>query len=237
MGITAEKKQQNPIKDLLHLVYPSICLVCDNELVRSEKHICSVCDDDLIKTSFHLFDEPTDTDKLFWGRIQFKRTYSHLYFKKNSPAQNILFNLKYKNNNLIGKYFGREMGKRLKNMSEFRTADAIIPVPLHYKKEFIRGYNQSKALADGIAEELEIEVNTRLVKRNSHSTSQTNKSRFQRWDNVHSIFSTKPSLKRYKHVILVDDVVTTGSTIEALANSILKENPDIEISLATLAIA
>lgn len=230
-------KSLSIIKDLEHLIYPSVCLACENELVNSEKHICSICDNDLERTSFHLFDEPTDTDKLFWGRVELKRTYSHFYFKKDSSIQNVLFNLKYKNDSTIGEYFGKEIGKTLAKDDDFKAVDALIPVPLHYKKEFIRGYNQSYALAKGMSEELNIPVKPKYAKRNEHTDTQTKKSRFQRWDNVNSIFSIHTSIKELKHVVLIDDVVTTGSTLEALVRSIKEVAPSTEVSIVTLAIA
>lgn len=231
------KKPFSILKDLEHLIYPSTCLACENELANSEKHICSICDNDLIRTSFHLFDEPTDTDKLFWGRVELKRTYSHFYFKKDSSIQNVLFNLKYKNNSSIGEYFGKELGKTLVSIDDFKTADALIPIPLHYKKEFIRGYNQSFALAKGMSEEIGVPVKSNIARRNEHTDTQTKKSRFQRWDNVNSIFSIHKSIKDLKHVILIDDVVTTGSTLEALVRSIKEVAPSTEVSVVTLAIA
>ena len=225
------------LKDLEHLIYPSACLACENELANSEKHICSLCDNALVRTSFHLFDEPTETDKLFWGRVELKRTYSHFYFKKDSSIQNVLFNLKYKNDSSIGEYFGRELGETLVEIDDFKNADALIPVPLHYKKEFIRGYNQSYALAKGMSEALGVPVKSNYAKRNEHTETQTKKSRFQRWDNVNSIFSIHSSIKNLKHVVLIDDVVTTGSTLEALVRSIKEVAPSVEVSIVTLAIA
>lgn len=225
------------LKDLVHLVYPSLCLVCENELSITEKHVCSICHNDLTFTSFHLFNEPTAVDKLFWGRVEIKQTYSHLFYKRNASSQKVLFNLKYKNNSVIGEYFGKEIGTRIKQVEGYKNADLIIPVPLHYKKQFIRGYNQSFALAKGLGEELSIPVNQSLSKRNEHTSTQTKKGRFERWDNVNSIFSIHPSIKKYKHVILVDDVITTGSTMEALIQSIQSCAPEIEISVVTLAIA
>jgi len=113
----------------------------------------------------------------------------------------------------------------------------LIPVPLHFKKEFIRGYNQSEVLAKGIAEVLAVPVDIKSIIRNKHTETQTKKSRFQRWENVDSIFEVKPGLNKYKHVVLVDDVITTGSTMEALIQAINKHHPQLEISVVTLAIA
>ncbi|NRA13597.1 MAG: ComF family protein [Crocinitomicaceae bacterium] len=224
-------------KDLGHLIYPSACLACENELSRTENHVCSICDNDLVRTSFHLFNEPTETDKRFWGRIQLKRTYSLFYYKKGATIQKVLFNLKYKNDSAIGEYFGREIGKSIIEIDDFKTADAIIPIPLHYKKEFIRGYNQSEALAKGLSEILNVPVKSNYTRRTEHTETQTKKSRFQRWDNVSSVFSIHKSVKGLKHIIIIDDVITTGSTMEALITSIKTVAPSIEVSVVTLAIA
>ena len=225
------------IKDLGHLIYPSSCLACENELATNENHICSICDNDLVRTSFHLFNEPSETDKRFWGRIQLKRTYSHFYYKKGAAIQQVLFNLKYKNDSAIGEHFGREIGKSIGSIDDFKTADAIIPIPLHYKKEFIRGYNQSEALAKGLSDIISVPVKSNYTKRTKHSETQTKKSRFQRWDNVSSIFAIHKSIKNLNHIIIIDDVVTTGSTMEALIRSIQNVAPKIEVSVVTLAIA
>jgi ComF family protein len=236
----AQNKSLNPLslfKDLGHLIYPSSCLACENELSTNENHICSLCDNDLVRTSFHLFNEPTEIDKRFWGRVQLKRTYSHFYYKKGAAIQQVLFNLKYKNDSAIGEYFGREIGKSIMSIDDFKTADAIIPVPLHYKKEFIRGYNQSEALAKGLSDSINVPVKSNYTKRTKHSETQTKKSRFQRWDNVSSIFAIHKSMKGLKHIIIIDDVVTTGSTMEALIRSIKDVSPTIEVSVVTLAIA
>lgn len=225
------------VNDLLHLVYPCTCVVCERELAPVESMICSFCSADLTYTDYHLFEEATPMDQLFWGRIPVVATYAHLHFKKSAGSQRILFNLKYKNKPGLGVHFGKEMGRRLISLPVFQDADCIIPVPLHHKKKFIRGYNQSEMLAMGISEESSIPMNKTLATRNKHTATQTKKNRFQRWDNVNSIFSIKRSIRKFRHVILVDDVVTTGSTLEALSRSLLEINPDLKISIVTLAIA
>ena len=237
MNILLQLNLKNLIQDLVHLLYPSVCLVCENELVQSEQYVCSVCDETLARTSFHLFQEATETDKLFWGRIELKETYSHFYYKKNSAIQALLFNLKYKNNPQIGRYFGKEIGSCLKKNTAFTDVDALIPIPLHYKKEFLRGYNQSTAIAEGISNILHVPVKSNLVKRIKNTATQTEKTRFQRWDNVNSIFSVHRSMNKLKHVVLIDDVITTGSTMETLVHEIKSAAPEINVSLVSLAIA
>lgn len=230
-------KSSKMLSDLGNLIFPSECLSCEKELSRFESYLCSFCENDLPLTNFHLFEEPTPTDKLFWGRVDITKTYSHLFFEKNKTSQTILFSLKYKNKPELGVYFGKKIGENLKLMSVFNNIDAVIPVPLHHKKEFIRGYNQSEVLALGICEILNKPMDTRTIHRTKHSASQTKKSRFQRWDNVNEIFKINSKINSYKHIVLVDDVVTTGSTLESIIQAIRKKNPTILISVVTLAVA
>lgn len=227
-------KQAN---DLIHLIYPEACLACEQELTSSEKHLCSHCDANLVETSFHLFDEPSSFDKLFWGRAEVTSTYALYEFQKRSPIQNLLFQLKYKNTATIGDTFGKRIGKRIMTSAKYQGIDALIPVPLHPKKAFIRGYNQSLTLSSGISKSTGIPVNNRVVLRNTHTDSQTRKDRFQRWDNVSSVFKVHPKIKQYKHVAIIDDVVTTGSTVEAMIKAIRSIHPTIKVSVITMAIA
>ncbi|MCH2223133.1 MAG: ComF family protein [Crocinitomicaceae bacterium] len=176
-------------------------------------------------------------DKLFWGRVPIHSTYAHLFFEKGKSSQNILFSLKYRNNKAIGNYFGKEIGKHLLEMASFQEVDAIVPVPLHPKKEFIRGYNQSRALAEGISISMKIPIREKVVIRKKHSASQTKQSRFDRWDNVQSTFTITSNVSKYQHLLLIDDVVTTGSTLESIAQKIKLVSPKTKISIATLAIA
>lgn len=225
------------VKDLLHLVYPETCVSCDNELTGKEAHICSICDADLTETSFHLFDEPSSFDKLFWGRVQLSSTFALYTFEKKSVIQRLLFQFKYHHTKSIGTVFGARIGARLKAAEKYNGIDILLPVPLHPKKEFVRGYNQSLALANGVSLSTHIPVNNSILKRQLNNATQTKKDRFDRWENVSSVFTVSPKILAYKHIALVDDVVTTGSTIEALAHSIREIHPDVEITMITLAIA
>ena len=237
MNILPQLNQKNIIKDLIHLLYPSACLVCESELIQTEQFVCSLCDSALVKTFFHLYQEATEADKLFWGRVQLKVTYAHFYYRKNSAIQTLLFNLKHKNNPQIGWYFGEEIGRCLIKIDALNNAEALIPVPLHYKKEFLRGYNQSMSLAKGVSAAIGVPIKKKLVKRIKNTATQTKKTRFQRWDNVDSIFSVRQSICNLKHVVLIDDVVTTGSTIETLVREINNVAPNTQVSVVKLAIA
>lgn len=177
-------------------------------------------------------------DQLFWGRVPVEKTYAHYYFKKQGGIQKLLFSLKYGKNHLLGQELGEVVGKELNKHTHKYDFDVLIPVPLHPKRQFKRGYNQSELLAKGIAEELKCAIEINAVKRRANNNTQTGKSRFERWENVSTIFEVNPkSLASYDHIAIVDDVITTGSTVEALINEILKIYPHVKISVVTLALA
>jgi ComF family protein len=225
------------LEDMLHLVFPEQCISCTSELAHSEQNLCSVCLSELTETNFHLSTEASPMDQLFWGRFEVTKTYAHLFFEKEKSSQHVLFSLKYHDNPAIGAYFGEIIAKRLTNIDAFKDVDAYIPAPLHPKKAFIRGYNQSQAIAKGIAEHLGVALDTKNVIRAKHGSTQTRKSRFQRWDNVQSTFVAKRGILGYKHIVLVDDVITTGSTLESIAQSIRAVHPEVKISIVVLAIS
>jgi competence protein ComFC len=223
--------------NMIHLIFPHACLACKKELAPSEGHICGFCMNDLSFTHYQDYTEPTPMDKLFWGRVKVTSTYAHFSFEKNKASQEILFGLKYKNNTHVGIHFGKEIGKLMSVHPSFPKSAVIIPVPLHPKKQFIRGFNQSEVIARGISETSLIPMDLRLVTRNKHSETQTKKDRFERWDNVSSIFSVSDKIKPIDHVIIVDDVITTGSTVESLIRSLRSKSPSLSVSVVTLAIA
>lgn len=222
--------------DLLHLIYPEKCLICENELAAVEENICGICSMDLSFTSIEK-SEASPMDKLFWGRCNVELSYSLLHFEKNKGSQKILFNLKYKNNPNIGRFFGKMIGEKLSKHDSWQSIDALIPVPLHSTKQFKRGYNQSEKIATGIHEGLFVPVNTKLIKRNVNSKSQTTKTKFERWKNVEQAFIVDSKIKNYKHVAIIDDVITTGSTLESIIRQINQISPQIKVSVITLAIA
>ena len=148
----------------------------------------------------------------------------------------ILHALKYKSNPVVGVEFGEEIARRIKSMNQFNDLDALIPVPIHPKKAFIRGYNQSEQIAKGMANVLAIPVDTHFLKKQEHTESQTKRGRFDRWDNVADNFVLRKQFKKPKHIAIIDDVITTGATIEALVRSIHKNYPEIRVSIISLAL-
>lgn len=219
-----------------HMIYPDQCLICDEEILKDTSAICSFCKQEMHYTQFEKYTEPTELDKLFWGRVPIEATFSLLFFEKGKSTQKILHALKYKFNPQVGVEFGKEIARTLISLSQFKDLDAIIPVPIHPKKEFVRGYNQSEQIANGISSILAVPVDLHFLKKQSHTESQTKRGRFARWDNVANNFVLKKLKKTPKHIAIIDDVVTTGATIEALVRSIQENYPEIRISIISLAV-
>ena len=230
-------KKISPIsKSFFHLLFPEKCIHCEAELIEKESIVCLSCLSDLSYTFFENYAEQTKMDKLFWGKILVHRTFSLYYFEEKTIVQSILHTLKYKNNPLIGIQFGRKIGEKIIQLEGFKDLNALIPVPIHPKKKFLRGYNQAEMLARGISEITTVPIQTTEVKKLKHTKSQTQKSLWERWTTSENILSSVLTDNSLKHIALVDDVLTTGATLERLAKTILDKNPSVKISLITLAI-
>jgi ComF family protein len=224
------------ISDFISLMYPRLCLACGNSLFKHEEILCTHCQFELPRTNFHRFrDSPLD--KVFWGRVPIQRTAALYFFSKGGKVQHLVHQLKYKGQKDVGIYTGKILGAELLNDPQFMEIDKIIPVPLHPKKLKKRGYNQSEHFAIGLSAVTKIEVDTTSFVRTFATETQTRKTRFARFENVKEIFSvTAPEVLQNKHLLLVDDVITTGSTIESCA-SILLQVPGVRISVAAIAYA
>jgi ComF family protein len=222
--------------DFLGLIYPNLCLCCENSLMKQENFICSQCEVQLPRSHFHLV-EGNPVEQLFWGRVAIVKASSYFIYKKGSRYQRLMQHLKYKGLREIGVELGRMYGAELQQNSFFDDVEVLIPVPLHPKKERKRGYNQSAAIAEGLASSLQKQVNIGNLYRKQYNESQTRRGRYERWENVSDLFDIiDPGAFEGRHVLLVDDVVTTGSTLEACANALLKCN-NTKVSIATLAYA
>ena len=223
--------------DLLSLFSPPVCCACATALVRGEQTLCVNCLMKLPQTNFHRFRDNM-IEKSFWGRIRIERATSFFFFVKGSNFQHLLHALKYKGRSEIGVYLGKRFGNELITESDFSHFDCIIPVPLHRDKLKKRGYNQSEMIARGMSKAMDIPVDTKTLVRSTFTETQTKKSRIERWENVKSVFAVNAgSNLNGRHVLLVDDVLTTGATIEGCAQALLKEYPTVKISVATLAFA
>lgn len=227
---------QNLFKDFTSLLYPELCPACDSPLTNSEKEICIKCEFDLPYTDFHLHRE-NPVAKQFWGRIPLHTAMALLYFSKESKTQNLMHQLKYKNQPQIGFLLGEMIGERLLTSGLHQNYDYIVPVPIHEKRLRSRGYNQSEYIANGIAQALKIPVKTKVVIRYKETKSQTKNERFERFQNLENVFMVlQPMAITGKHILLVDDVITTGATLEACANTLNQHKPSY-ISLAAAAYA
>jgi len=226
---------KSTLTNFLNLFYPDLCVVCGEHLLYQEEYICTSCLYNLPKTKFHL-DKNNPVAELFWGRTKIENASAFYYYVKGSKYQKMIHKFKYHGIKEIGFVLGKALGNEIKN-SDFSDIDIIIPVPLHPKKLRKRGYNQSDWIAMGLGETMNKIVDCKNLYRNIHTSTQTNKSRFERWKNVENIFKLRQKNQLInKHILLVDDVITTGSTLEACANAIL-EVENTKVSVATLAIA
>ncbi|HCA82657.1 MAG TPA: hypothetical protein DEP18_02640 [Flavobacteriales bacterium] len=226
------------IREIVSLFYPSLCAACGEPLLRNEKTICISCWMELPFTGFHK-EKDNPVERLFWGRSPVHFATSLCHFRKATRIQRLLHQLKYKGNTPVGEVLGIELGRQIRDSPHFGRIDAIAPVPLHPKKERVRGYNQSLFIANGIASVLETRVEPQLITRVHNNATQTRRNRFERYRNVETVFQVKePELYYGKHILLVDDVITTGSTLEACCNSLAQSEKDqARVSIATLAVA
>lgn len=222
--------------DFFNLLFPACCNACGTPLFYGEKSVCIKCLYDLPYTDFHLYpDNPVA--KLFWGRINCHEVMALLYFKKGTKVQNLIHHLKYKGQTDVGLMLGRMIGEKLLSNTLYQKPDLIVPVPLHQKKENSRGYNQSKCIADGIAEVLQVPVVTGVLTRKKNTGTQTKKSRYQRFENVQSVFEIRqPWGLENQHILLIDDVITTGATLES-CGKILLDSGLRKLSIAAAAYA
>ncbi|NDP22373.1 MAG: ComF family protein [Paludibacter sp.] len=221
---------------LFDLFYPNLCIVCNENLLKNEHHICLTCLHGIPKTNFHLVTE-NPIEKRFWGKVNVYRGTAFFFFQKGSPFQKLLHVLKYKGNKEIGELLGKYAASDLLESPEFSSVDVIIPVPLHPRKYAARGYNQSEWIGKGLSDILGKPMDTITLQRVKENTTQTKKTVFERYENTEGIFElTDMDVLKGKHILLVDDVLTTGSTLEACVKALL-ETEEIKISIFTLAVA
>lgn len=222
--------------DLIGLLFPNLCNACGTPLFNGENLICIKCLHDLPFTDYHLHRE-NRVAKQLWGRLPINAAMAMLYFRKGAKVQNLIHNLKYNDKVEVGLLLGEMLSDRLKVSPLYKGIDLITPVPLHWKKLQKRGYNQSTSIAQGISEKMEVPVSETILKRNTATESQTKKTRYNRYENMKAVFElTDIKSITGKHILLIDDVVTTGATLEACAN-VLLENGATQVSIAALAFA
>ena len=230
MSIVAEM-----LEGFAGLFWPNVCACCCTGLTYGEKYICSHCMYELPATNFHQ-DQDNPVAQIFWGRATVEHATAGYFFRKGNRIQKLVHQVKYKGQKEMGAMLGREMGKSLCE-SSFSGVDLIVPVPLHPQKFRKRGYNQSEWIARGVAEILDKPLDIQTLVRRFFTDTQTRKKRFDRWENVDSGFElANPETFSGRHILLIDDVITTGATLEACIHAVLTA-PESKVSVATLAFA
>ncbi len=222
--------------NLLELFYPNLCFACNGKYVQKNQNICLHCEYKINHTNYYKLENNPVAER-FFGRIKLERAATAYTFTKGGLLQNLIHSLKYNNRPEIGLELGKLYASYLKEDKFWSHQDYIIPVPLHPKKEFQRGYNQAERWASGLSEILGIPVKSDILFRNEFTDSQTKKSRMDRFYNVENVFSIKnQNVINGKHLILVDDVLTTGATLEACAQTLINA-ADIKLSILCIALA
>jgi len=222
------------LKDFIHTLFPDCCIVCSQTLITQESHLCLHCEQELPLTYSHQHNG-MDLSQRFFGRIRLSSVNAYLKFYHEGIVQKLSHQIKYDNNPDLATYLGKKYGEVLKAHLNIEKEWVLVPVPLHKRKLLKRGYNQSMAFALGLSETLGLTLDENLLIRIKPGSTQTNKSRMDRWDNVSAIFRTTDSVEG-KKIILVDDVLTTGATLEACGQALVKQGCK-ELSIIVLASA
>lgn len=224
------------IENIVNLLYPRVCAGCGEPLLKDEDTVCLKCRYLLPKTGYELCaDNPAA--QTFYGRVKLHAVTCNFFFAKHGKVQHIIHQLKYKGNKEAGIFLGQQIGESIKDAPLFQGIDYLIPVPLHPKREKKRGYNQSLMIAKGISEVTGIPIGDQFLVRTINTATQTKKSKEERYQNVKDIFQLQNgALLEGKHILIVDDVLTTGATLESCAHK-FEGIPGIKISAATAACA
>jgi ComF family protein len=222
-------------QDFTSLLFPRLCLACEQPLLSNEDFLCLNCELVLPKTDLHLHAQNDMTEK-FKGRLSIDAATALFYFTKAGKAQHLIHQIKYNDKREAAISLGLQYGKMLVEMPHFQAFDTLLPVPLHARKQILRGYNQAEMFAKGLSEGLNIPMETNALTKVKMTDSQTRKSRLERLQNVEDVYIlSNPSLLFDKKVLIVDDVLTTGATIEACALAILEKLPTTKLGFVTIA--
>jgi ComF family protein len=208
------------LKDFIGLFYPEVCITCGEGLAEKEEFLCTSCFYKLPRTDYH--NHPDNVlHRIFYGRAEIQAATAYCFFTKGGIVQDLVHEIKYKGKKELGICFGKWYGQDLKNVPPFSELDYIVPVPLHPKKLKRRGYNQSACFAEGLSQVMRVPVLENGIKRQKDTETQTNKSRFSRWENVKDVFAVENKEQLAgKNVLIVDDIITTGATIEACIHAL-----------------
>lgn len=220
------------IKDsFLHILFPHVCSGCGSDIISRESLLCMRCMAEMPETHFHMHAN-NPIEKKFWGKLPLVSATAQYYFSKESLIQHLMHQLKYKGNKELGWQLGRLMGNDLLQSNRFKDMEVLIPLPLFAAKEKRRGYNQSTILCEGMAEVMGVKILRNVILRKQHTETQTKKGRIERWLNMEGKFElTQPEKIQNKHVLLVDDIITTGATLEACGQELMRAD-NVNLSVA-----
>lgn len=222
------------LRDFIRLFYPNLCMVCHNDLPEVEQVICTTCLYHIPRTKYW-YDTENPVAKIFWGRVFIQNACSFFFFSKGSRYRKLLHHLKYNGKKDVGYILGKEFGLELKKAETYKNIDVIVPVPLHPKRYKKRGYNQAEEIAKGLKESMGIPLSTKNLIRSEYTETQTRKNRAERVENVSKAFRLENPIDfKGKHILIVDDIVTTGATLEECATTVL-EAENAKVSIVTLA--
>lgn len=225
-----------PLRSIINILYPRLCLACEKKIIAKEASLCIHCEYHITPTNYHTMDHNPVLER-FWGRVELVHASTSFSFSKGGLLQHLIHQLKYDNKPQIGIELGRMYGNMLKETAPYTSVDYIIPVPLHPKKKHIRGYNQAAMFAQGLAMGMQKECSETYLIRIDNTETQTKKSRLDRFSNVENAFRvTNSDQLKGKHLLIVDDVITTGATLEACAHNLLAIE-GVKVSVAAIALA
>lgn len=226
----------NILNDINTVILPKVCFGCNAHLSRGEEHLCTLCRNDIPLTEYN-FNVENPVDRIFYGRIDVKKASSFLFFRENSIVQQLIHHLKYRNQPQIGVFLGDWYGQRLKEEnSPITEMDFVVPVPLHRIKMRKRGYNQVSLFAKRLAHHLNAELAENVLKKTANTRTQTKKGRIGRWQGNKALYILENTDKlKYKKILLVDDVITTGATMEICARTLL-DVPGVDLYIASMSV-
>lgn len=228
------KKTLKFIRNIFNLFYPDVCLSCENQLTENENVVCLDCRFDFPVTNY-TSENNNALEKVFYGRIPIENATALFFFLKKGKIQHLIHNLKYKNQQQVGTFVGEWLADEILDSNRFKNIDVIIPVPLHKNKLKKRGYNQVTTFGKALSNKLNIPYLENVLVRTSFTKTQTKKIRVDRWKNVEEIFDNiNPKSLDNKHILLIDDIITTGATLEA-CYLVLKKSKNIKISIVSMA--